>query len=140
MAESGSEIQQPKGRFTKVLGAFKGALKSFEIDSKPTPVEEMTPRNVAKIINSMRNPLREDDQVFDVTTVLQNMNYFGSNQRVKHPEAYEAARKAMLELQHRNVLDVSQMEEENQNHETSLYRVANESMLQDLVKGSTGGK
>ncbi|HZQ29954.1 MAG TPA: hypothetical protein VFA93_02665, partial [Patescibacteria group bacterium] len=93
----------------------------------------------AEVINNMRNPLRDKDQLFDVTTVLQNMNYYGNDQRAKHPEAYEAARKAMLELhQHRNILDVNSMEKENQNHETSVYRVTNEQALQDLVKGSRG--
>lgn len=136
MSETGSEIPQPKSKLSKAFGAVKGALSTFNVESKPVPLDEITPRKVAEVINTMRNPLRQNDQLFDLKTVLQNMNYYGDD--LKHPEVRDKVRKIINEnLQHRNIVEASQVE--GKDGIKTYYRIANEQALQDLVKDS-GGK
>lgn len=144
MAESGSDIQQPptKPRLAnRVLGALKGATKTFEIDTTPIPIDKINVSTVASTIDtSVYNPLQKDRFAngFDLGTLLANMNYFVTwetdDYREKYPEAYQTTRQKLQELVHKGILEMKPLKKPTRHGETIWYTVVDEAKLKEAAK------
>lgn len=151
MNEPGAgEIQSPQprpGMIDRVKGALRGAVRAFEIDTKPVPLDQITAGKVATIINGqIRNPLREMAgqspfaNGFDMAIVLGALNYPGmwageDNESLyrRHPEAYEKTQFALAELQKRGVLEVLR---DPDTQAIVRYRVQNPLKLEEIASNA----
>ena len=142
MAEpGGTEIQQHpiKPRFIdRVVGALRGAVKTFEIDTKPVPVEQINPGRIARLLDEqVHNPFGKDRfrNGFNINTILGNMNYYatlqGEDLSTRYPEAYDKTQEALWELHQRGVLGVIR---DPQAQERIIgYKVIDEPKLMEIV-------
>ncbi|MEK7160083.1 MAG: hypothetical protein AAB702_01215 [Patescibacteria group bacterium] len=151
----GNEAQapepKPKGGFavaarrvlSQTISELKEGLTSLDVREKQVPLEEITERKVAEIIDqNLYNPLRstigqEKRLPFDVTHVLTNMGYISAtpdNYQQKFPDAYRLSRIALLKLYHQGVLDIALDEGTNVHGEDMHYKVTDEEKLQDYLK------
>ena len=143
---------KPKGGFvsaarrvlSQTLKDVKEGLTSLDVRERQVPLEEITERKVAQVIDqNLYNPLRETLQQdkrlpFDVTTILTNMGYISDapdNYQQKFPDAYRLSRIALLRLYHQDVLDIALDDKGTNVHgEDMHYKVIDEKKLQDYLR------
>ena len=128
----------------KAWDATKDVFTSAVVIERKIPLEEITERKVAEVIDqNLYNPLREtlgqDKRLpFDVTHVLTNMGYISAtpdNYHQEFPDAYRLSRIALLRLYHQGILDIALDDEGTNVHgEDMHYKVIDEEKLQDYLR------